>query len=85
MFIIEDVTYNICDQKFHEFEIRKQNPSVYVIRKTLTQVAKEGKLMDGKRLYVDGHEVSNLFSDQFTNQIQILSFTSFSYLSNITA
>ena len=22
LFIIEDVTYNICDQKFHEFEIR---------------------------------------------------------------
>ena len=22
LFIIEDVTYNICDQRFHEFEIR---------------------------------------------------------------
>ena len=59
MFIIEEVTYNICDQKFHEFEIRKQNPSVYVIRKTLTEVAKEGKLMEDKRLFVDGHEVKD--------------------------
>ena len=58
LFIVEDVTYNICDQKFHEFEIRKQNPSVYVIRKTLTQVADEGKLTGDKRLIVDGHEVS---------------------------
>lgn len=32
MFIVEDVTYNICDQKFHEFEIRRQNPDVFVIR-----------------------------------------------------
>ena len=59
MFIIEEVTYNICDQKFHEFDIRKQNPSVYVIRKTLTEVAKEGKLMEDKRLFVDGHEVKD--------------------------
>ena len=22
LFLIEDVTYNICDQKFHEFEVR---------------------------------------------------------------
>ena len=22
LFIIEDVTFNICDQRFHEFEIR---------------------------------------------------------------
>ena len=22
LFIIEDVTFNICDQKFHEFEVR---------------------------------------------------------------
>ena len=57
LFIVEDVTYNICDQKFHEFEIRKQNPSVYVVRKTLTQVADEGKLTSDKRLMVDGHEV----------------------------
>ena len=60
MFIVEDVTYNVCDQKFHEFEIRKQNPAVYVIRKTLTEVAKEGKLMEDKRLYVDNQEVMDI-------------------------
>lgn len=61
LFIVEDVTYNICDQKFHEFEIRKQNPSVYVIRKTLTQVADEGKLTSDKRLIVDGKEVAMIY------------------------
>ena len=62
MFIVEDVTYNVCDQKFHEFEIRKQNPSVYVIRKTLTEVAKEGKLMEDKRLFVDSQEVKDKYT-----------------------
>ena len=57
LFIIEDVTYNICDQKFHEFEIRKQNPDVFVIRKTLTQVAKEGELDKDKRLIIGKKEV----------------------------
>ena len=47
MFIIEDVTYNICDQKFHEFKIRELNPDVFVIRKTLTEIAHEGKLDEG--------------------------------------
>ena len=42
MFIIEDVTYNICDQRFHEFEIRRQNPSVQVLRRTLTQLGRGG-------------------------------------------
>ena len=58
MFIVEDVTYNVCDQKFHEFKIRELNPDVFVIRKTLTEVAKEGTLDDQKRLLVDGKEVS---------------------------
>ena len=50
LFIVEDVTFNICDQKFHEFEIRKQNPEVWVVRKTLTEVAKEGSVDEEKRL-----------------------------------
>ena len=29
LFIVEDVTYNICDQKFHEFEIRKETVMLY--------------------------------------------------------
>ena len=71
LFIVEDVTYNICDQKFHEFEIRKQNPSVYVIRKTLTQVADEGKLTSDKRLIVDGKEVRNSLLFVYFNMILI--------------
>lgn len=40
LFVVEEVAYNICDQRFHEFEIRKQNPNVKVLRRTLTQLGK---------------------------------------------
>merc|ERR1719391_1940579 len=58
LFLVEDVTYNVCDQKFHEFEIRKQCPEVFVVRKTLTDIGKRGKLTEDKRLIVDGKEIA---------------------------
>jgi len=61
MFLIEDVTYNICDQKFHEFEIRRQCPDVMVMRKTLTQIADQATLDQEKRLWVDGLEVGVIY------------------------
>ena len=59
--MIENVTYNICDQKLHEFEIRRQNPDVYVVRKTLTEIADEGRLTEDKRLMIDGKEVGVVY------------------------
>lgn len=44
LFIIESVTYNICDQRFHEFEIRRKYPEIQVLRLTLTDVHNQGKL-----------------------------------------
>lgn len=44
LFLIEDISYNICDQRFHEFYIRTNHPEVKVIRRTLTDVSKRGKL-----------------------------------------
>jgi len=61
MFLVEDVTYNICDQKFHEFEIRKQCPEVFVIRKTLTELADRASLTSDKRLMIDGYEVGVVY------------------------
>jgi hypothetical protein len=46
MMLVEDVTYNICDQKFHEFEIRRQCPDVFVIRKTLTDLASRAEMKE---------------------------------------
>jgi len=53
LFVVEDVTYNICDQRFHEFEIRRQNPAVFVIRRTLTQIANTAKLSEKQELIID--------------------------------
>lgn len=52
LFVIEDVTYNICDQRFHEFEIKRQNPKARVVRKTLTEIGQLGRLDENKRLFV---------------------------------
>ena len=55
------MTYNICDQRFHEFEVRRQCPDVFVVRKTLTQIADSGVLTEDKRLLVDGVEVGVIY------------------------
>lgn len=44
LFIVEDITYNICDQRFHEFYIREKYPHIQVVRKTLTEVNEQGRL-----------------------------------------
>uniref|UniRef100_A0A182W4L8 Glutathione synthetase n=1 Tax=Anopheles minimus TaxID=112268 RepID=A0A182W4L8_9DIPT len=61
LFIVEDVTYNICDQRFHEFYIRKTYPHVAVIRRTLTQISETGKLGAGKELLIEGTEASVVY------------------------
>lgn len=61
LFIIEDITYNICDQRFHEFHIRENYPHVKVIRKTLTDVFNTGVLGSNKELIVDGIVVSVVY------------------------
>lgn len=52
LFLIEDVSYNICDQRFHEFYIRTNHPEVKVIRRTLTEISKRGKLGPNGELIV---------------------------------
>jgi hypothetical protein len=44
LFIVEDVTYNICDQRFMEFEVRRLSPETRVLRRTLGQLAREASL-----------------------------------------
>lgn len=52
MFIIEDVTFNICDQRFHEFEIRRLAPEIKVIRRTLTELYEQAVLGPNRELIV---------------------------------
>jgi len=61
MMLVEDITYNICDQKFHEFEIRRQCPDVFVIRKTLTEMASRAEMKEDKSLWIDGQEVAVIY------------------------
>ena len=76
MFLVEDVTYNVCDQKFHEFEIRRQCPDVFVIRRTLTDIGQRGSLSDDKRLMIDGLEVGVIYMrcgyhpDQYPTELE---------------
>lgn len=53
LFIVEDVTYNICDQRFHEFQIRQLCPKIKIIRRSLTSLTlEEIKLGPNKELIV---------------------------------
>ncbi|KAJ8925857.1 hypothetical protein NQ315_009709 [Exocentrus adspersus] len=61
LFIVEDVTYNICDQRFHEFKIRELNPHVKVIRRTLTQIGDNATLNSNNELIIDDCEVAVIY------------------------
>ncbi|XP_048523795.1 glutathione synthetase isoform X3 [Dendroctonus ponderosae] len=59
--IVEDVTYNICDQRFHEFELKRLNPRVKLMRKTLTDVHMEGSLSENNELMIGNTVVSVVY------------------------
>ncbi|XP_025833858.1 glutathione synthetase-like [Agrilus planipennis] len=61
MFVIEDISYNICDQRFHEFEIQKINRNTKVIRRNLTQIAQTGKLSASNELIVEDYTVAVVY------------------------
>lgn len=61
LFVVEDVSYNVCDQRFHEFKIRELNPDIRVIRKSLTQIYEQGKLSKDNRLIIDEDEVAVIY------------------------
>ncbi|KOX76540.1 Glutathione synthetase [Melipona quadrifasciata] len=61
LFVVESITYNICDQRFHEFEISKINPDIKVIRKSLKDLVSEARLGPNKQLIVGDLEVSVVY------------------------
>lgn len=52
LFAVEDVVYNIFDQRAIEFEIRKLNPDTQVIRRSLTDLVIKAQLGPNKELHV---------------------------------
>ncbi|XP_031843583.1 glutathione synthetase [Nomia melanderi] len=61
LFIVEDITYNICDQRFHEFEICKLKPDIKVIRRSLQSLVADTRLGSNKELLVGNQEVSVVY------------------------
>ncbi|XP_063218316.1 glutathione synthetase-like isoform X2 [Bacillus rossius redtenbacheri] len=61
MMVVEDVSYNICDQRFHEFHLRERHPEIRVVRRTLTQIAAWGQLGPKKELRVRGDAVAVVY------------------------
>lgn len=61
LFIVEDVTYNICDQRYHEYELVRLQPQIQIMRRTLTQVAAGASLDANKKLFIDGKEIAVVY------------------------
>ncbi|XP_045762352.1 glutathione synthetase-like isoform X1 [Maniola jurtina] len=61
LFVVEEVSYNICDQRFHEFEISEKRPEIMIYRRTLTEIYDETTLNDKKQLILDGHPVAVVY------------------------
>jgi len=62
LFLVEDErTINICDQRFHEFQIYRQRPGVKVIRRSHSQLIAAASLDERGCLIVDGHEVALVY------------------------
>ncbi|XP_057340725.1 glutathione synthetase-like [Microplitis mediator] len=57
LFVVEEFSTNICDQRGHEFEIKRRNPDVKVVRRTLKQLTSEAKLGSKKELILNDSAV----------------------------
>ncbi|KAF9799274.1 hypothetical protein SFRURICE_013048 [Spodoptera frugiperda] len=61
LFVVEEVSYNICDQRFHEFEIAEKRPDIMIHRKTLNEIFEETSLNDKKQLILDNRPVAVVY------------------------
>ncbi|XP_074034658.1 glutathione synthetase [Leptinotarsa decemlineata] len=61
VFLTEEVTYNICDQRLHEFEISKLNPEVKVLRRSLTDIHDRGSINSKGELIIDNDIVGLVY------------------------
>lgn len=61
LFVVEDVTFNIGDQKAQELEVKRQCPGVGVLRRTISEIARKGFLNQDKCLMLDNREVAVIY------------------------
>ncbi|XP_041976622.1 glutathione synthetase-like isoform X1 [Aricia agestis] len=61
LFVVEEVSYNICDQRFHEFHIAETRPDIMIYRKTLGEIYEETELNEKKQLILEGSPVAVVY------------------------
>ncbi|XP_033224633.1 glutathione synthetase-like [Belonocnema kinseyi] len=61
LFVVEGITYNICDQRFLEFGVQKLNPSIKIIRRSLGELVTQAKLGPNNELIVDDSIMSVVY------------------------
>lgn len=61
LFVVEDVTFNIADQKGQELEVRRQCPGARVVRRSMAEIARSGHLTQEKGLIIDNMEVAVVY------------------------
>ncbi|XP_057654245.1 glutathione synthetase-like isoform X2 [Diorhabda carinulata] len=61
LILVEDITYNISDQKFHEYTLKEMNPSIRIIRRNLTQIYYNGELNEENELIIDNNIVGVVY------------------------
>ena len=54
LFVVEDRTVNLCDQRGHDFAISKIRPDIKVIRRTWTELHSSASVDENRRLIIDG-------------------------------
>lgn len=61
LFVVEDITFNICDQRFHEYEIQRLNSTAKMVRKTLTEIGKTAFLAQENKLILGFIEIAVIY------------------------
>ncbi|XP_063982478.1 glutathione synthetase-like [Diachasmimorpha longicaudata] len=61
LFVVEEITYNICDQKALEIAIRRKNPKIRVIRRSFKYLIENAQLRPNKELIVENDLVSVVY------------------------
>ncbi|XP_014220983.1 glutathione synthetase-like [Trichogramma pretiosum] len=73
MIVVEDIVYNIYDQRVIEFCVHALNPSIVVIRKTLKDLIETARIGPNKELLVNNMEVAVVY---YRTAYQIEAYTS---------
>ncbi|CAG0912678.1 unnamed protein product [Notodromas monacha] len=61
LFVVEETTYNICDQRLTQFQLHKMNPLIKVMRRTLKEIHERAELSSELRLKIDGKEIAVVY------------------------